>query len=83
MPDMARLVEASMRLRSEAPGAWASFILAMTEYSGSITTEMVRCTPDMLARAQGMALQANEIASILADAPNLHEKFMARKFGKQ
>jgi len=44
---------------------------------------MVKCTPDMLVRAQGMAIMAGEIAGVINDAPRLYEKMQIAKMGKK
>lgn len=74
MPNMGRLVKASMVLRAESPHGWQEFVTAMGEYAATVTTEMVRCPPELLSRAQGMAIQATEISGILRDAPKLYEQ---------
>ena len=81
MPDMTKLVDRAMSLRGQAPEAWDGFLAAMREYSAQVTAEMVRCPPELLSRAQGMAIQAGEISGILNDAPNLYEKMLQRKMG--
>lgn len=78
MPSTDRLVAAAMELRAMSPGTWDQFVMAMREYSAATTAEMVRCPPEMLARAQGMALCASDIAVTLATAPKLHEKMQGR-----
>lgn len=83
MPNSTRLVEASVALRAEAPQSWQSFVEAMREYSVSINAEMVKCAPELLLRAQGMSIMANEITAIMVAAPQLHEKIMATKMGKK
>jgi hypothetical protein len=69
-----RLVEAAMRLRGEAPESWDEFVLAMREYAAATTSEVVRCPPELLLRAQGMALCANDLAMTLLNAPKLYDK---------
>jgi len=80
---MTRLVEASMTLRGESPVGWKLFCEAMQEYAYQITDQMVKCPPELLQRAQGMALQANEIAGVINDAPKLFEKLQAARMGKK
>lgn len=82
MPDNTKLVYAAMALRAEATTSWDTFVLAVREYSASVTLEMLRCPPEMLQRAQGMALQANEIAVTLAEAPKLHDKMQTATIGR-
>jgi hypothetical protein len=74
MPSSDRLVIAAMALRAEASHGWDSFVMAMREYAAASTTEILRCPPEMLQRAQGMALAATELAQILNEAPKLHDK---------
>lgn len=80
MPDNTRLVEAAVRLRAGAHGdTWDNFLMAMREYAAHSTTEILRASPDMLYRAQGMAIAANEISSTLVKAPEIYEKTMQGK----
>lgn len=81
--DNSRLVAASMQLRGVAPAEWDVFLQAMREYSAAMIAEMVRSDPALLLRAQGMALAANEIASVLKDAPSLHDKYVAAQLKHQ
>jgi hypothetical protein len=69
-----KIVDAAMRLRASAPEAWAEFVAAMREYAAGQASEMVRCSPEMLHKAQGMALTATEIAMTLHNAPQLYDK---------
>jgi hypothetical protein len=83
MPDHGKVVKAAMALRAESPEVWDQFVLAVREYAAGTTAEMLRCPLDMLQRAQGMALQANEIATIMHEAPKLHEKMQIANMGAQ
>jgi hypothetical protein len=74
MADNRRLVEAAMQLRGVEPTVWDEFVMAMREYAAATTTDMLRSPPELLMRAQGMALAANEIATVLREAPQLYEK---------
>ena len=76
MPGYARIVDTAMALRGEAPEAWEQFVLAIREYSAASTTEMVRTPPELLQRAQGWALCAQDISSILQNAPRLKDKII-------
>lgn len=78
MPDNARLVEIGVMLRAGQPQLWEEFTRAMREYAAGSALDMIRCAPDMLPRAQGMAMMANEIASVLNDAPKIHDKLRGR-----
>jgi hypothetical protein len=77
-----RLIRAAMALRAEAPQGWEEFVTAMREHAAAQTAEFVRCAPDMLARAQGMAIAANEIAVSLANAPAIYDKLQGQKDGR-
>jgi hypothetical protein len=69
-----RLVYAAMRLRGEAPEAWDEMVAAVREYAAATTSEMVKCPVELLMRAQGMSLAANDLATTFMNAPKLYEK---------
>jgi hypothetical protein len=69
-----KIVDAAMRLRAHAPEDWAEFVAAMREYAAAQASEMVRCSPEMLNKAQGMAQTATDIAMTLHHAPQLYDK---------
>jgi len=81
MPDYSRLVKAAMALRAEAPVGWSEFVLALREHAATSTSEILRVQPDMLLKAQGMAIMATELSSVINDAPKLYEKMQERKHG--
>lgn len=83
MPNSARLIEAIMSVRGEATQSWPEFLAALQDYSEQVTADMVRCQPDMLVRAQGMAIMAAELAGVTKDAPKLYEKMLIAKMGKK
>jgi hypothetical protein len=83
MPTIGRLVEASMALRAEAPRGWEEFQRAMSEYAAQVTAEMLRAPPELLNRAQGMAIQATEIATTLREAPQTYEKMQIARLGQK
>jgi hypothetical protein len=83
VPDSSKLVETAMLLRAAEPEIWQRFVLAAREYSAAVNVEMVRCQPELLQRAQGMAIQANEIATILNDAPKIYEHMQNLMLGKR
>lgn len=83
MPNSARLIEAAMSLRSETPHAWHNFVEAMREYSVMVNAEMVKCSPELLLRAQGMSIMCNELSSILVNAPALYEKIQLSRMEKR
>jgi hypothetical protein len=74
MASQARLVDAAMRLRAQAPEGWEEFVFAMREYAAAQTAEMVKCPLEMLQKAQGMAHTANDLAQTFQNAPKLYEK---------
>jgi hypothetical protein len=76
MPGTAKLIDAALELRGEAPQAWDQFVLAVREYAAATTTEMLRCPPELLMRAQGMAMAATDISTVLLNAPKLKEKML-------
>lgn len=69
-----KIVNAAMRIRARAPEEWAEFVVAMREYAAAQATEMVRCSPEVLNKAQGMAQVATDIAMTLHNAPQLYDK---------
>ena len=69
-----KIVDAAMRLRAQSPEVWEQFVYAMREYAATQSAEMVRCPPELLLKAQGMALTATDIATTLMQAPQLYEK---------
>jgi hypothetical protein len=77
-----RMVKAAMALRAEAPQGWDEFVMSMREHAATQTAEFLRCAPEMLTRAQGMAIAANEIATSLANAPALYDKLQGQKDGR-
>jgi hypothetical protein len=81
MPDNSALVRAAMELRAVAPAMWVGFVGAMREYAEESQADMMRCAPEMLPRAQGMAIAAMEIAKVLGDAPAIYDK-MTRPQGR-
>jgi len=71
-----------MALRAEAPQGWNEFVMAMRENAATSTTDVLRVTPDLLLKAQGMAIMAHELATVLNDAPKLYDKMMEKKHGQ-
>lgn len=74
MASQLRIVEAAMRIRGQSHEAWDEFVMAMREYAAAQTAEMLRAPPEMLLKAQGMAVTANDISTTLLNAPKLYEK---------
>lgn len=64
-----------MALRGAAPDVWARFVSEMGKEAIRTTMRMVSADQALLPRAQGMSIQANEIAGLLVNAPTLFEKF--------
>ena len=79
MPDSTQMVVAAMRLRANAPQAWNDFVLAIREYSAHVAMDMVKCPPEQLPRAQGMAQLANEMTTTLMNAPQIYEKMQSTR----
>jgi hypothetical protein len=74
MPGDAHLAAAALRLRAAAPDAWEEFLMAVREYAAIAASEMVSCPPELLLRAQGMAIASHEIMKVLVNAPATHER---------
>jgi hypothetical protein len=83
MPANVTLVKAAMALRGADSAMWAGFVGALREYADEVQSEMLRCAPEMLVRAQGMAIMANEIAAVLEDAPTLYDKLQKLQVGNR
>ena len=71
-----------MALRAQAPDSWEHLVEAMNGYSAQVLAETLRAPPELIVRAQGMAIQANEIAGILRDAPKMYEQAQAAALAK-
>ena len=83
MPDNTELVQAAMMLRESDARAWDAFVLAMRHYSAGVNAEMVKASPDLLLRAQGMAIMANEMAVIFMNTPELFDKIRAARAAEE
>ena len=79
MPDTSQIVVTAMRMRGQAPEAWGQFVLAMREFAATTAMDMIKCPPENLVRAQGMALMANEITQVLMNAPQIYEKMQTTR----
>lgn len=75
MPDNKTVVETAMALRGAAPREWDSFLQAVRTYAMEVQSDFVRSAPELLQRSQGMAWQAQEIATLLNDAPRLYDQY--------
>lgn len=69
-----RVVEASMQVRQAMPDVWQNMVMALRETAALAAADMVKCPPDSLARAQGMAIAAQEISTAFMQAPQLYER---------
>ena len=78
-PDQEPLFVAAMQLRSTAPQLWGSFVAALQTYSEGMNAQMVSCPPDMLLRAQGMAIATAEITAVMREAPAMYEKIQEHR----
>ena len=75
------LLEAAVALRAAQPELWDRFVAAVNAAAAGYALAMVRCDPALLMRAQGMAMAAQELATILKTAPVLLEKLKGPKNG--
>jgi hypothetical protein len=73
------LIEAAMELRSHNPAGWDQFVGAVGEYAAQVLALTMSADPALVLRAQGMAVQAGEIAKILREAPQLYAAMQAQK----
>jgi len=73
------VVASAMELRGAAPAAWETFVAAMRVHAAMQVSEMLKCPPDMLMKAQGMAQAANEISQILINVSKLYEDLQGRR----
>ena len=72
-----------MGLRGAVPDLWEAFVLAMLERADEAAKAMVNAPLEMLPRAQGMAIEARDIAKLLAEAPQQFDKMQAARLGKR
>jgi hypothetical protein len=73
------IIEAAMALRGAAPDEWTMMLEAVKDYSWDQLAKMADCPPDMLPRAQGMAIAMRELTHLFTDAPQLHQKMQEKK----
>lgn len=83
MPDSGDLVRRAMAVRGAASAEWDEFVLSMRAYAATMNTEMLKCSPEMLPRAQGMAIIAHEIATVLYEAPKIYNKMQEHQHGRR
>lgn len=67
------IVQSAMVLREGNPATWENFVRAVHLYAAGIARDMVKCDPEHLLRAQGMAQMAERLARTLQNAPDLFE----------
>jgi poly-gamma-glutamate capsule biosynthesis protein CapA/YwtB (metallophosphatase superfamily) len=79
MADYNRVVEMAMALRAQAPEDWQNFVAAMRDFSVATTADILRAPPELLLKAQGIAVAMTELVSIYQSAPELWEKIRDRK----
>jgi hypothetical protein len=72
------LLEAAVSLRAVAPELWERFLVALRTHSALTTAEMTRCDPQLLMRAQGMAIAMSELVGALVSAHEQLEKTRTR-----
>lgn len=82
-PDTSGLVQRAMQLRAQNPDAWNALVAEMMRYTQQVTKLMISAPPDLILRAQGMALGANELTEILRTAPETYEKMQAAEQRKR
>lgn len=78
--DSKKVIETALLLRAAVPQQWQEFVMAMREYAAQQANEMITCPPELLAKAQGMAVMAVEISGLLVNAQKIAEK--AQQFRK-
>lgn len=83
MPDQTRIITAAMSIRMLSPELWEELVAAVRDYAASVNAEFLRCPPELLPRAQGMAIQIAEIAQIFGEAPRLYEKMRSVQNGRR
>lgn len=74
-------IRAAMQLREVNGVVWEGFVRAVHLYAAGVAREMVKCDPEHLLRAQGMAQMAEKFARTLQKAPELFENQRARSEG--
>jgi hypothetical protein len=82
-PDCLKMVEAAMELRAHNQVGWDKFVAATGEYAAQVLAMTMGADAAVILRAQGMAIQAAEIAKILRDAPRMYEEAQQQKMKAQ
>jgi hypothetical protein len=80
--DYSKIVMAAMSLRQATPELWDAFVESMRMHGASVLTDTLRAPPELLQRAQGMAIEANEIATVLRTAPEKYEQMQNTILGR-
>jgi hypothetical protein len=73
------VIEAALSLRGAATDEWTALLEALNDYAADQTAKMVDCPPDMLPRAQGMAIAVRDLVALFTNAPQLHQKMQEKK----
>jgi hypothetical protein len=74
MLDSGKIQSASMTIRQVSPEAWEVLAKALREYAAQASVEMIRCAPEFLLKAQGMAVAAQEISTAFVMAPQNYDR---------
>jgi hypothetical protein len=81
--DYDKLIDSCMALRGSSRAEWENFVSAMQNHSAQVLAEMMSCPPEMLSRAQGMAMEAGKLAGVMATAPQLYEQRLVSQARKK
>jgi len=74
----APLLQAIMELRANAPRAFEAYVSELRAYADATAKGLLRATPADFQVAQGYARMADELATMLIQAPERLKKIMAR-----
>jgi len=55
------------------------FLEVMNDHVAEQTTKMIDCSPEMLPKAQGMAVAVRDLVTLFINAPQLHQKMQEKK----
>ena len=78
-----RLLQAAIALRGEYPQLYEHFVSCLRVYAAEVLTGVMRAPPEALQRAQGMAIQANDLATLLTNAPQALERIRNKHNGRR
>ena len=76
------LLEAAVAMRGAEPIIWQHFLVGMRLYAAQITSDMIRCPPELLLKAQGMAQSITELSQTFQTAPEQLEAMTRSQHGK-